>query len=153
MRPLFAAFAICALLAACSRGEPQSGLPTAKLVIDTHQGSATFQVEVAADDSSREKGLMYRTTLAPDAGMLFEYPKPAPVVFWMKNTPLSLDMIFIKQDGTISTIASDTVPYSEDRIPSSEPVRAILEIDGGRAAALDIQPGDKVHAAIFGNGP
>lgn len=153
MRPLFAAFAVCALLAACSRGEPQSGLPTTNIVISTHQGSAKFSVEIAADEASREKGLMYRQTLPPDAGMLFEYPTPAPVVFWMKNTPLSLDMVFIKQDGTISTIASNTIPYSEDRIPSSEPVRAILEIDGGRAAALGIQPGDKVHGAIFGNAP
>jgi len=153
MRPLFAVLAVCALLAACSRGESQAGLPTAKVVIDTHQGSATFNVEIAADDASRERGLMYRTSLAPDAGMLFEYPKPAPAVFWMKNTPLSLDIVFIKQDGTISTIAADTIPYSEDKIPSSEPVRAILEINGGRAAALDIQPGDRVHAAIFGNGP
>jgi len=153
MRPLFAALAVCALLTACSRGEPQSGLSTAKIVIDTHGGPAKFNVEIAADEASREKGLMYRTTLPSDAGMLFEYPAPALVVFWMKNTPLSLDMIFIKQDGTISTIAPDTIPYSEDKIPSSEPVRAILEIDGGRAAALGIQPGDKVHGAIFGNVP
>jgi len=153
MRPLLAAFAVCALLAACSHGESQAGLPTAKIVIDTHQGPATFKVELAADDASRERGLMYRTTLAPDAGMLFEFSKPAQVVFWMKNTPLSLDMIFIKQDGTISTIASDTIPYSEDNVPASEPVRAVLEIDGGRAAALDIQPGDRVHGAIFGNAP
>jgi len=153
MRPLFAALAVCALLAACSRGEPQSGLPTSNIVIATHGSPAKFTVEIAADDASRDKGLMYRTTLPPDAGMLFEYPKPVLAVFWMKNTPLSLDMIFIKQDGTISTIATDTIPYSEDKIPASEPVRAILEIGGGRAAALGIQPGDKVQGAIFGNAP
>jgi uncharacterized membrane protein (UPF0127 family) len=71
----------------------------------------------------------------------------------MENTPISLDIVFIKSDGTVSTIAADAVPYSEDKILSSEPVRAVLEINGGRAMALEIQPGDKVHAAIFGNGP
>jgi uncharacterized membrane protein (UPF0127 family) len=153
MRSLFAVLAVCALLVACSRSEPQTGLPTTKIVIDTRHGPVAFDVEVAADEASREKGLMFRTTLAADAGMLFDYHQPAPVVFWMENTPLSLDMLFIKSDGTVSTIASDTVPYSEDKIPSSEPVRAVLEINGGHAMALDIQPGDKVHAAIFGNGP
>ena len=110
-----------------------------------------FNVEVAADEDSRQKGLMHRTTLASDAGMLFDFREPIPVVFWMKDTPLSLDMLFIRADGTVSTIAADTVPYSEEKIPASEPVRAVLEINGGRAMALGIQPGDKVRAAIFGN--
>jgi len=151
MRPLFVALAACALLAACSRGEPQTSLPTAKVVIDTQKGPVVFNVEVAADGASQEKGLMYRTTLATDAGMLFDFHQPNLVVFWMKNTPLSLDMLFIRADATVSTIAANTVPYSEDKIPASEPVRAVLEINGGRAVALGIQPGDKVHAAIFGN--
>ena len=153
MRSLFAVVAVCVLLAACSRGAPQTGLPTTKIVIDTRHGPVAFNVEVASDGASQQKGLMYRTTLAADAGMLFDFHHPGLVVFWMENTPLSLDMVFIKSDGTVSTIASDTVPYSEDKIPSSEPVRAVLEINGGHAMALDIQPGDKVHAAIFGNGP
>ena len=110
-------------------------------------------VEVAADEASQKQGLMFRTELAPDAGMLFDFHKAGPLAFWMKNTPLSLDILFIRDDGTISTIASDTIPYSEDAIPSSEPVRAVLEIGGGRSAALGIRPGAKVHTAIFGNGP
>jgi hypothetical protein len=154
MRPLFAVFAACALLAACSPRESQhhASLPTTKVVIDTQKGPVAFNVEVAADGASQEKGLMYRTALASDAGMLFDFHQPNLVVFWMKNTPLSLDMLFIRADGTVSTIAADAVPYSEDRLPSSEPVLAVLEINGGRAMALGIQPGDKVHAAIFGNG-
>jgi uncharacterized protein len=153
MRPLFAVVAACALLAACSPREPQphAPLPTAKVVIDTQKGPVAFNVEVAADGASQEKGLMYRTTLASDAGMLFDFRQPNLVVFWMKNTPLSLDMLFIRADATVSTIAANTVPYSEDKLPSSEPVRAVLEINGGRAMALGIQPGDKVHAAVFGN--
>ena len=151
MRSLFAVLAVCVLLAACARSEPQTGLPMSKVVIATRNGPVAFNVEVASDSASQDKGLMYRTTLAADAGMLFDFHRPSFVVFWMKNTPLSLDMLFIR-DGTVSTIASDTVPYSEDKIPASEPVRAVLEINGGRAMALGIQPGDKVQTAIFGNG-
>jgi uncharacterized membrane protein (UPF0127 family) len=153
MRIFLAALCACAMLAACSPGQSQSGLPTARVTIDTQKGPATFDVEVAGDPASQEKGLMFRTELAPDAGMLFDFHQPSMQVFWMKNTPLSLDLLFIRQDGTVSTIAANAVPYSEDRIPSSEPVRAVLEINGGRAYELGIQPGDKVHAAIFGNGP
>ena len=153
MRPFLAVLTALVLLGACSRGgpQPQPSLRTAKVVIDTQKGPVAFNVEVAADAASRAKGLMYRTTLAADAGMLFDYHQPNLAAFWMKNTPLSLDMLFIRQDGTVSTIAANTVPYSEDQIPASEPVRAVLEINGGRAMALGIQPGDKVHAAVFGN--
>ena len=153
MRSFIALLAVCMLLVACTRSEPQTGLPTSKLVIDTQHGPVAFTVEVASDSASQEKGLMYRKTLATDAGMLFDFHRPGPVAFWMKNTPLSLDMLFIKADGTVSTIATNTIPYSENAIPSSEPVRAVLEINGGRTVALGIQPGDKVHATIFGNGP
>ncbi|MDE2135031.1 MAG: DUF192 domain-containing protein [Alphaproteobacteria bacterium] len=157
MRPCFALFAACVFLTACSQHgaqpPPQPPLPMAKVVIDTRSGPVAFNVEVAATGAAQERGLMYRTALASDAGMLFDFQKPGLVVFWMKNTPLSLDMLFIRGDATVSTIAADTIPYSEDKIPASEPVRAVLEINGGRAMALGIQPGDKVHAAIFGNGP
>lgn len=150
--PCLALLAAC-LLACCSADKSQSGLPTARIVIDTQSGPVAFNVEIAADQKSQELGLMYRTQLAPDAGMLFDFHTSQPETFWMKNTPLSLDMIFIKADGTISTIAANTIPYSEDLVPSSEPVRAVLEINGGRSYALGIMPGEKVHAAIFGNGP
>ncbi len=153
MRQLFAVLAACALLAACSPRDPQpqTSLPTTKVVIDTQKGPVAFNVEVASDGASLEKGLMYRTKLAEDAGMLFDFRKPTLAVFWMKNTPLSLDILFIRADGVVSTIAADAVPYSEDKIPASEPVRAALEINGGQATAKGIRPGDKVRAAIFGN--
>jgi uncharacterized membrane protein (UPF0127 family) len=107
---------------------------------------------MASDNASQEKGLMFRKTMAPNAGMLFDFHKPQPVTFWMKNTILPLDIIFIRDDGTISSIAGNAVPYSEAPIPSSEPVRAVLELNAGRAKALGIEPGDKVHAAIFPTG-
>lgn len=126
-------------------------LPTTTVVVDTDHGRQTFHVEIAADQASQERGLMYRRQMAPDAGMLFDFHRPQWETFWMKNTILPLDMIFIRQDGAISSVAPNAVPYSTTSIPSAEPVRAVLEINGGRAAALDIQPGQTVHNAIFGN--
>lgn len=126
-------------------------LPTTNVIIDSNQGEKTFAVEVAADHASQERGLMFRKTLAPNAGMLFDFRTPQWQTFWMKNTILPLDIIFIRDDGTISSIAPNAVPFSETSIPSVEPVRAVLEIGGGRADALGIEPGEKVHSVIFGN--
>lgn len=126
-------------------------LPTTIVIIDTDRGPQTFHVEIAADQASQERGLMFRKQMAPNAGMLFDFHTPQWETFWMKNTILPLDMIFIRQDGAISSVAPNAVPYSTTSIPSAEPVRAVLEINGGRAAALDIQPGQKVHNAIFGD--
>jgi len=124
-------------------------LPRTTLSIDTAKGPATFKVEVANDHASQERGLMFRKSLAPNAGMLFDFHTTVMTSFWMKNTLIPLDIIFIRQDGVISSIAGNAVPMSEASIPSSEPVRAVLEIAGGRAKQLGIEPGDKVRAAIF----
>jgi len=127
-------------------------LPMAQITINTSSGSNDFMVEVASDPASQQRGLMFRRKLAPDAGMLFDFHKATSLSFWMKNTILPLDMIFIRSDGTISSIASNTVPFSTAPIPSSEPVRAVLEINAGRAHELGIHAGDRVRAAIFLNG-
>jgi uncharacterized membrane protein (UPF0127 family) len=124
-------------------------LPTAAISITTAKGSTPFKVEVAGDHASQEKGLMFRKTMAANAGMLFDFHTTVMTTFWMKNTVLPLDIIFIRPDGTISSIAGNAVPFSEAPIPSSEPIRAVLEINGGRAKALGIEPGDKVRGAIF----
>jgi len=155
-RELLAAAAAFACLqampaVAATAGGGGSALPISSVVIDSGRGAVHFSVEIAADEASQEKGLMYRTKLAPGAGMLFDFHKPEFQTFWMKNTVLPLDMIFIRPDGTISSIAPDAIPYSETPIPSYEPVRAVLEINGGRAAALGIEPGQRVHSSIFGN--
>ena len=153
MRVFLAAVVALTLLSGCSPGHEKTQLPTTRVTVDTKNGPATFDVEVASDDASRERGLMYRTDLAPNAGMLFDFGNDGLRSFWMKNTPRSLDIIFVRKDGTISTIAESTIPYSEDSVPSSEPVRAVLEINGGRSRALGIEAGNKVHAKIFGNSP
>jgi uncharacterized membrane protein (UPF0127 family) len=126
-------------------------LPSATIAIDTSRGPKAFVVEVASNNESRERGLMYRRALAPDAGMLFDFHREVTVAFWMKNTPLPLDMLFIRSDGTISRISANAVPYSTKSIPSLGPVQAVLEINAGRASLLRIRAGDRVHAAIFHN--
>ena len=128
---------------------PQAALPVEQIRIDTANGSKSFTVEIAADVASQERGLMFRRDMAPDAGMLFDFHDEARVSFWMKNTPLPLDMLFIRADGTVASVEPNAIPYSTDSIPSAEPVRAVLEINGGRAHDLGIKPGDKVRSAIF----
>lgn len=125
-------------------------LPVSSITIDTPNGPAAFQVEVAADNKSQETGLMYRKEMAPNAGMLFDLHKPQFVSFWMKNTYLSLDIIFVRADGTISSIEPNAIPLSTDSIPSVEPIEAVIELNGGRAHQLGIRPGARVHGAIFG---
>lgn len=129
----------------------QPALPSAPLVIDTSKGAARFTVEMAVTGAQQETGLMFRKSLAPNSGMLFDFGMEVETSFWMKNTLIPLDMLFIKANGTIARIAVNAKPLSEETIPSYEPVRAVLEIPGGRAAQLGLKAGDKVHAAIFGN--
>jgi uncharacterized membrane protein (UPF0127 family) len=128
-------------------------LPVEKVVIDTRGGPRAFSLEVATDDASRSQGLMHRTHLARNAGMLFDFQKPVMAAFWMKDTPLPLDMLFVRADGTISTIAENAVPFSTAQIMSAEPIRAVIEINGGVARALGIAPGTRVHATAFSAGP
>ena len=130
---------------------PAHPLPHSTVVIDTSNGPVKFDVEMANDQQSQEYGLMFRKSLAPKAGMLFDFHTTVETDFWMKNTLIPLDIIFIRMDGTISSIAPDAVPMSTTQIPAVEPIRAVLEIGGGRAAQFGIFPGEKVHNAIFGN--
>jgi len=147
-----AVFAVLLFLASSAASEAQEKpFPMTTVVIDTDHGPHAFRVEVAADDASQQRGLMFRKAMAPDAGMLFDFHRPQMEYFWMKNTVLRLDMIFIRANGTISSIAPNAEPFSTTTIPSLEPVRAVLELNGGRADALGIEPDQTVHNAIFGN--
>jgi hypothetical protein len=118
--------------------------PTVPLTISTAGQKHAFRVEVARTEVQQERGLMFRSDLAPDAGMIFPIDPPRTASFWMKNTIIPLDMIFIRADGTIARIAPQTVPYSLVPVSSGEPVAAVLEIAGGRAAELGINEDDKV---------
>ena len=115
------------------------------LTIQSSTGTHRFTVEVAETPEQQAQGLMNRQSLAPNQGMIFPRDPPADASFWMKNTLVPLDMIFIRPDGTIARIAENTVPLSLDPVPSLEPVSAVLEIAGGRSAELGIKAGDKVR--------
>lgn len=138
-------------LAVSGIGAAPPPLPHSTVVVDTPRGPVKLDVEVAADDISRLRGLMYRKSLDANAGMLFDFHDDRFRDFWMKNTYLPLDMIFIRADGTVSSVAPNATPLSERVISSLEPVRAVLELNAGRAASLDIRPGERVHNAVFAN--
>jgi uncharacterized membrane protein (UPF0127 family) len=122
------------------------------LEIASKNGVHVFAVEMASTPEEQAKGLMFRRQLPEGQGMLFDFHKEQPTSFWMKNTYIPLDMIFIRGDGRILRIAKNTVPLSETLVPSGGPVRAVLEVIGGTAKKLGIAPGDRVGHAIFGDG-
>lgn len=143
------------MLAACSPQAPaqnapheesaQTGLKRVPLTIHSASGDHRFKVDVAATPEQQQRGLMFVRSLVPDQGMIFLYDPPQNVAFWMKNTFIPLDMIFIRTDGRIARIAANTTPHSLDPVPSGEPVVAVLEIRGGRAAELNVREGDLVE--------
>lgn len=120
-----------------------------RLVIDGTAGRFEFQVELALTPPQRARGLMFRESLADDHGMLFDFGAPQPVAMWMRNTYISLDMVFIRANGVIAKITRDAQPLSDTVLDSGEPVRAVLELKGGVTAKLGIQPGDRVVHPLF----
>jgi len=116
-----------------------------RATIITANGPVSFNVELATTESQRARGLMFRQQLADDAGMLFDFGTERKVAFWMRNTFIPLDMIFIAADGTIKSIHANARPQDSTAIPSGYPVRFVLEIPGGRAAAAGIKVGDKLQ--------
>ncbi|MCK5931465.1 MAG: DUF192 domain-containing protein [Fulvimarina manganoxydans] len=121
------------------------------LRIVTDKGAVPITVEIADTDEERRTGLMFREEMAADHGMLFVFDETRMVSMWMENTLIPLDMLFIGEDGTIRTIGRNAKPLSRDIISSKEPVRYVLELNGGAAARLGIAVGDKVeHEAITG---
>jgi uncharacterized membrane protein (UPF0127 family) len=122
----------------------QTGLAQVPLTIRSANGAHRFTVEVAATLKQQEQGLMFRRSLGPNHGMIFPYDPPQEVGFWMRNTLIPLDMIFIRADRRIARIAS-AKPLDETVVPSGEPIVAVLEIAGGRAAQLGIRAGDQVE--------
>ena len=119
------------------------------LEIITRSGVHVFEVELAITDDERAKGLMFRRELPTGRGMLFDFKTDQMVAMWMKNTFVSLDMIFIRADGRVASIAENTTPQSEAIISSRVPVRGVLEVVAGTAKKLGIQPGDKVAHRWF----
>ncbi len=145
----FLPLALCALTLGCTNADSNAATPTIPVTVASSNGPHAFQVEVAKSAEAQEKGLMFRTDIPQNGGMLFwPYPPdggpPKEASFWMKNTPSALDIIFIRADGTIARIAANAVPHDETPLSSGEPVGAVLELRGGRASELGIAEGDKV---------
>ncbi|HXV25807.1 MAG TPA: DUF192 domain-containing protein [Alphaproteobacteria bacterium] len=119
------------------------------VVIATRDARHVFTIEIARTPAEMQRGLMFRSYLAPDHGMLFLYEEDRPVSFWMKNTFIPLDLFFTDASGRIVRIAERTVPLSTERISSEEPVRAVLEVNGGTASRLQVKVGDRlIHPAL-----
>jgi len=142
---------LLASFAAIGHAEELQHFDRSSLVIDTAGGPRKFDVEMALTPAQQSQGLMYRRKMAPDAGMLFDFVDTAPRGFWMHNTLIPLDMLFIEASGRIADIHERAVPQSDEVIPSALPVRAVLELNGGTVSRLGIKIGDIVHHPIFGN--
>ena len=124
--------------------DSDAALKQIRLCIDTGKRILPFAVELADTPEQQARGLMFRTELADDKGMLFPFPRERVASFWMKNTVIPLDLIFVRRGGTIESIAADAIPYDTSPHASGEPVIAVLELRGGLAAEKGIEAGDKV---------
>ncbi|WP_189988855.1 DUF192 domain-containing protein [Thalassobaculum fulvum] len=141
-------YVVLSLLAWTAAAAAQERVP---LTVETAAGVRhEFQVEIAATEAERNRGLMYRQELAPDHGMLFVFARPTRVTMWMKNTPLPLDMLFIGNDGRIVDLHERAVPYSLDTIAAGRRARYVLEVNGGTVERLGLAVGDRVTGAGVG---
>lgn len=145
-------FVAAGMMALASLSVPATAQTLEPLVIVSGDERHEFNVELAVAPAERSRGLMYRRSMPADQGMLFDFERDEMVSMWMRNTYISLDMIFIRADGRILSIARNTVPLSEEGVPSGGPVRAVLELIGGRAAQIGALPGDRVVHRIFPRG-
>ena len=141
---------VFALFASSGAGFTQEMMQVEPLTVVTAQGTTTFSAEVADTDQTRERGLMFRHILPPDQAMLFDFGNPKPVAMWMKNTYMSLDMLFVRSDGSIAALAENTLPQSLDTIGVQEPVLGVVELAAGSVKRAGIKKDDQVIGRIFG---
>jgi uncharacterized membrane protein (UPF0127 family) len=131
--------------------QAQEMMKVEPLTIVTSHVAKTFSAEIADTDVLLERGLMFRHVMPEDQAMLFDFGQSKPVFMWMKNTYMSLDMLFVRQDGTIAALAENTVPRSLDTIGVQEPVRGVVELAAGTVKRLGIHKNDQVVNRIFSN--
>lgn len=150
---LAAAFAASLAFTACATAQTPKNPegPTDPLTIVVDGKPHPFKVELADTPKESEMGLMYRTTMAKDHGMIFDFKPPQPITMWMKNTIIPLDMLFMDKDGTVLSVAENARPGSLRLIGPGIPVSSVLELNAGVAKELGVKPGDKVEHKIFGN--
>lgn len=130
--------------AAAAAVHPVSGLKVIPLSVATASGVHRFKVEVAATFEEQEKGLMFRTAMGADEGMIFPMDPPRRTAFWMRNTVIGLDIIFIGADHRVLNVAANAVPYDETPLPSAGNAAGVLELNAGRAAEIGLKPGDRI---------
>ncbi len=130
---------------------PQEPAEVQPLTFVTASGPHKFLVEVMRTDAQRERGLMFRRSLAADHGMLFAFATEESVMMWMKNTYIPHDMIFTDKAGVVVSIIANTTPLSEQILSSGGPVSAVVEVNAGTAAKIGLKRGDIVQNALFGN--
>jgi hypothetical protein len=130
-------------------GPEAATLARRPLTFITANGKRTITVEVADTEQARVTGLMFRRSMGDDEGMIFIFPKDDVLTMWMKNTYIPLDMIFVRNNGVIHRVETDTEPLSEDVISSGDKVRAVIELKAGNAERLGLKPGDKVDFPAF----
>ncbi|MEQ9505690.1 MAG: DUF192 domain-containing protein [Hyphomonas sp.] len=147
IRFILTSVAALAFVAQCAFAQ----LAVTPLTVKTDAAAHEFTVEIADTEDAIREGLMFRESLAPDAGMLFDFGQVRPASMWMKNTLIPLDMLFMDANGQVIAIARNAVPGSLRSLGPGVPARAVLEIPGGRAKELGIAPGDTVQHPIFGN--
>jgi uncharacterized membrane protein (UPF0127 family) len=160
MRAFFIALLLCIGVSLDASAQPfrqrepldpakAQSLPFTPMTLKTDRGTFELQVEVADDDRERAIGMMHRSEVPINKGMLFDMKRTDVVSFWMRNTYIPLDMIFIDRDGVVQTIAANTIPHNETGVSSRVPVYAVLELQGGACEYYGLQPGDKITHAIF----
>ncbi|WP_083649641.1 DUF192 domain-containing protein [Salaquimonas pukyongi] len=125
------------------------GRQAEEIWIVTKSGRFRFTAEIADDPQERSRGLMFRKSMPPKHGMLFDFGEVRPVHMWMRNTPLSLDMVFLDETGTVTSIAERTTPFSDAIIDSGGPISHVLELNAGIVRLIGLQPGDRVEHASF----
>jgi len=148
-RHTFAVLLVAAAACLAASSQIARGAERQIVEIASKTGVHVFSVDLAVTDEERTRGLMYRRSVPESYGMLFDFKRDQEVAMWMKNTYVSLDMIFIQSDGRIRRIAENTETESEKIIPSGGQVRAVLEVVAGTARKLGIEAGDRVAAPIF----
>jgi uncharacterized protein len=134
-------------------GHAQEAARIEPMSITTENAVTYFQTEIADTDELRSRGLMFRHIMPPDRAMLFDFENPRPAAMWMKNTYVSLDMLFVRADGTIAAIAENTEPLSLQTISVDEPVKGVVELAAGTVKRLGIKRDDRVYHAIFEKKP
>lgn len=152
MKRVFLGFMVCFLWFASQSAAFSEDAQISKIepvTVASETSTKMFTAEIADTEQLRERGLMFRHLLPEDNAMLFDFGKPRPVSMWMKNTNISLDMLFIREDGTIAAIAENTVPQSLDIVSVQEPVLGVLEVAAGTVKKLGLRQNDKVYHRIF----